>query len=245
MPVLITVLQDENPQVRAAAACALGMADSPDALVHLLGALEDANMWVRYYAARSLGWYASPGVLEALAHLAQTDRVPMVRAAVAEALGQIGHPDALPPLLAAMRSPDPGQRLLALNALGRQGGSGAEGTLQWVAATDAEPPIVQAAIDALVRLATPEAVAALVALTVDSARREACIIALVGLGQEQTEWIAQGLDHAHVEVRRATVNALAQMKNPRASQALRAALQDEDESVRLAATTALQQLGET
>jgi len=274
LPTLVAAVEDDKPRVRAAAARALGQVEGREVFAPLLHAVKDADAWVRYYAARSLGQHGFPEALDALAHLVQTDKAIMVRAAAIkalgdiggaravtilaplaeaeerdlysaalEALGRIGHPDALPPLLAALRSPDANRRLDALRALAERGGVGAAGALQWVAATDEEPHVAQAAVEALARLATPEAIAALVALTANPTRRESCVAALAELGEEHVEEVARGLTHMHPAVRRATVSALARMKNPLASARLSKALEDEEASVRLAAVTELRHLG--
>jgi HEAT repeat protein len=115
--------------------------------------------------------------------------------------------------------------------------------MQWVAAADTDSRVIQAAIDALANLATPEAIDALITLTADTARNDACVAALAHLGKDQIELIGQGLNHPQIAVRRAIVGALGRMKQPRASELLGAALIDPDASVRLAAVNALSHLG--
>src|SRR5205085_4776611 len=103
--------------------------------------------------------------------------------------------------------------------------------------------VVQAAIDALARLATPEAIAALVNLTAETARREASIEALSRLDPQKIEAIGKGLQHSQASVRRAVLDALGRMKHPLASALLTKALTDEEASMRLAAVNALAHLG--
>jgi len=117
------------------------------------------------------------------------------------------------------------------------------GALQQVAASDPEPSVAQAAIDALVRVATPQAIDALIALTEDSERREAGVAALSQVGDEQLDQVAHGLEHPQAEVRGAVVAALARMKTPRAAERLTRALDDAEASVRLAAVNALAHVG--
>jgi HEAT repeat protein len=115
--------------------------------------------------------------------------------------------------------------------------------MQWVAATDSEPGVARTAIDALARLGTPEAIAALVNLTAETALREACVEALSRLNEPKIEFIGKGLTSEQSIVRRALVDALGRMKHPLASEALSKALDDEEASVRLAAVNALTHLG--
>ena len=155
------------------------------------------------------------------------------------ALGNIAHADALPPLIKALRSPDVTLRASAASALGERGGIEALEQLQSVAASDSEPAAFEAAIVALKKLATAEAIAALVALTEDAVRCEAAVAALAEASDAQVEFVARGLTHHSVAVRRAVVQVLARMKRRRASELLRGALDDTESSVRLAASDAL------
>jgi len=142
-----------------------------------------------------------------------------------------------------VRSGDPDRRMHAVRALGERGGEDALDSLRWVAASDTDERVVQAAIDALARLATAGAIDTLVALTSDPARRDACVAALARLGKEHIEVIGCAWDLAAPEARQALVAVLGRMKQPRASELLSAALDDPDDSVRLAAVNALAHLG--
>ncbi len=240
---LLHALDDAEVWVRYYAARSLGTHASPEALEALtrLAHTDPANM-VRAAAMEALGQIGGARAVAALAPLTEAQERDLSRAAL-DALGHIGHPDALPPLLAALNSSDVERKLDAIRALGQRGGVGTAGALQWVAATDDEPRVTKAAIEALGQLDTPEAVAALIALAADTKHRETCVAVLSQLGEERLEWIAQGLQHAHVGVRCATIDALARMKTPHASETLITALEDKDPTVRLAAVTALKRLG--
>ncbi len=134
-------------------------------------------------------------------------------------------------------------QVAALRALGKRGGEEVAEALQWVAATDADAEVAQAAIDALAHLATPKAIDALVALTADHKQREACMAVLARFDEGQLEWIAHGLTHQNVEVRRAVTEVLGRIKRSSASDLLSAALDDPEATVRLAAANALGYLG--
>ncbi|MGA9379896.1 MAG: HEAT repeat domain-containing protein, partial [Phormidium sp.] len=103
--------------------------------------------------------------------------------------------------------------------------------------------VVFTAIEALAQLATPEAISALLELTANSTRHEACIIALANLGEAQVEAIGTGLHHFYLEVRCATVEVLTRLRCPRASELLITALDDREQIVRLAAVNGLEHLG--
>jgi HEAT repeat protein len=240
---LLEALEDRDPWVRYFAARSLGRHASPEALPALARAAQsDEAHHVRASAIEALGRIGGPRAVAVLAPLAADEDRDIARAALA-GLGMVSHPDALPPLLAALRSPQPERQLDAVRALAERGGAGAAGALQWVATADANEEVARAAIEALARLATPEAIAALVSLTANEARREACIAALAQVGEEHAEQVAHGLSHPQPAVRRAVVEALARMKRPYASELLATALDDPEGSVRLAAVQALDRLG--
>lgn len=241
---LLKALDDPTSWVRYFAARSIGQhgyTESLDALVRL--AQTDPARQVRIAAVDALGQIGGARAAAVLAGLAETTEMDLMSAALA-ALGHIGHPNALPPLIESLRSTDQARRIKAIAALGKRGGEGVAEMLQWVAAAaDGEQAVSHAAIEALARLASPEAIQSLVTLTADATRREASIAALVPLGERHLDLIGQGLHHAQASVRRAVVDALGRMKQPRASELLMQALDDREDSVRLAAVTALTHLG--
>lgn len=243
MPHLLAALDDGDSWVRYFATRSIGhhrSAESLDAVARL--ALEDAAEQVRIAAVDSMGKIGGPRAVTVLASLVASSDLDLARAALG-ALGNINHADALPPLLEALRSAEPARRSAALGALGARGGDGAVEAMQWAAAADSDPDVTQAAIDALSHLGTPEAIAALVNLTADSARRERSVKALSQMGEQKIELIAKGMTNAQSSVRRAIIEALGRMKHPLASQLLSNALEDEEASVRLAAVNSLAHIG--
>jgi HEAT repeat protein len=240
---LLAALRDPDHWVRYFAARSVGRHANPEsvaALEHL--AHNDEASPVRIAAMESLAQIGGARVVAILAPLIDSADPDIARAALG-GLGLIGHPDALLPLLAALRARDAGRRIDALRALGNRDGTGAAEAIQWVAAGDADEKVAEAAIDSLCRLATPEAIDMLVNLTSDPARREASVAALARLGRQRVHLIGKGLNHPQTSVRRSIVDALGRMKQPEASEWLGIALDDPDPSVRLAAVTALAHLG--
>ncbi|MGC9525698.1 MAG: HEAT repeat domain-containing protein [Limnospira sp.] len=205
---------------------------------------------VRAAATESLGRIGGAKATPILARLAETDdpEGDVARAAL-RALGRINRAQAVPPLLTALNSPNPERRLDALHAFRERGGEEAGVALQWMAAADPEERVVVAAIESLSRIATPEAISALLELTVDPSIRETCLDALVTrscpqhLQAEYIELIAEGLRHVHPGVRCSVVEVLRRLKHPLASEYLIEALGDPDHNVRLAAVNALVYLG--
>lgn len=244
-PYLLSTLNDSDAWVRYYAARAIGWHGYSEAMEALEGlVLSDPAYHVRAAAIEALGRVGGAQGVSILAPLVETADInsDLARAALT-ALGQIGHPNSLPPLLSALRLPDPERRIWAIQALGKRGGTGVEGALQALATTDSEMGVVQAAIEALQQLATPEAIACLLELTANPTRNEACVAALTNLGAAHLEVISRGLTHTNAGVRRAVVEVLTRMKHPRASELLLTALDDRDTSVRLAAVNALENLG--
>jgi HEAT repeat protein len=271
---LLNAFHDEDPWVRYQAVRSIGRYSSvgwaPPTIRDVCEALKqlvqtDPANQVRAAAAEALGRVGSEDAVPILASLIEVPEGDgdVARAALT-ALGQVQSTEAVAPLLAALNSPNPERRLDALQAFRERGGAEAGVTLQWIAAADSETRIVEAAIDSLSRLATPEAIAGLLELTVDPALREACIHALANVGsvplavsrvgtahptgdtatnlestQEYIEAIAQGLNHVHVGVRSAVVEVCGRLKHPLASQLLITALNDRDPSVRLASVSSL------
>ena len=243
LPALLAALNDDDPWVRYFAVRSIGVHGYTESLRELaeLARMDPADH-VRIAAMESLGRIGGPRAVAVLAPLAESEDPALARAALT-GLGLIGHPDALPPLLNALSLPDSSRRVDALTAIGARGGADAVDAIQWIAAKDEVDSVVQAAIGALSRLATPEAIATLIMLTADATRREASVAALAELGEDRLELIAGGLAHPQAGVRAAVVDALGRMKRPLASEYLSGALDDGEASVRLAAITALAHLG--
>ncbi|HBB33627.1 MAG TPA: PBS lyase [Cyanobacteria bacterium UBA8803] len=244
-PYLLDALNDSDAWVRYYAARAIGWHGYPEAVERLEELIfSDPVYYVRAAAIEALGRVGGAQAVSILAPLIETpdSNSDLVRTTLI-ALGQIGHPNSLPPLFSALQSSDPEQRIWAIQALEQRGGIGVEGALQTIAATDIKEEVVQAAIKALAHLATPEAIANLLELTAHPTRNAAAIAALAHLGTAHLEAIAHGLTHTNAGVRRAVVEVLARIKHPEASAFLLRALEDADKLVRLAAVNALENLG--
>jgi HEAT repeat protein len=88
--VLANSLKAEAPNVRAAAARALGNLDGQHVVAQLIAGLVDEDVWVRYFSARSLGRYRDERSVDALERVIEKDGFNHVRIAALDSLGQIG-----------------------------------------------------------------------------------------------------------------------------------------------------------
>jgi HEAT repeat protein len=242
LPALLGVLHNGDAWVRYFAAQSLGRLGRPEA-VEPLARLADSDPAppVRIAAVEALGRCGGPRSLAVLAPLSASADIDLARAALA-ALGRLDDRAALPPLLAALESPDPQRRIHTLEALGASAFPEALDAIRTVAAGDPRPEVIEAAIAALARLRTREGVAALVELCRDAPRRAAAVAALAHLPDEQLAWLGESLAHPQPDVRGALVEALAHAKRPEATAWLGRALDDVDAGVRLTAASALQHL---
>ena len=243
LPQLIRALGDSDAWVRYYAARALAEIRSPESIDPLATALRQDNATqVRIAAADALGAIGGRRAVSILAPFVDFEDHDLARAALL-ALGVVGHPDALHPIRSALRSSQPSRRLDAVHAIGCRRDDEAAETLQWVAATDADRGVAEAAIEELCTMATPDSIAALLRLSSDRRLREKAIVQISRLGPAHLERVAAGLSSPQLETRRSVVEALGRMKHPEASAVLSRGLDDDRPEVRLAAVLAIRRLG--
>lgn len=205
-------------------------------------AVKDPVPFVRFAAIDYLGHTGGQLSVSILAALTGDPNHDIVIAAV-NALGNVHHPDALPPLLALSRSNDTTIKRSAIEALGRRGGPGTAGALQWLAITEKDPGLKNASVSSLRSITGKEAVSALLNLTSDPENHDRAIAALASLPAEELELIAEGLNHKNTLVRTSVTEVLLRIRSPKASEKLAECLTHDDVNVRLAAIHALYRLG--
>jgi HEAT repeat protein len=243
VPDLLRAMTDSDTWVRYYTARALGRIRSPESMDVLANALRsDPANQVRIAAADALGSIGGRRTVSLLAPYVNSEDHDLSQAALM-ALGVVGHPDAFQPILSALRSSEPEQRLVAVRAMAARRDQEAVEALQWAASAESNEAVAEAAIEELARMATPDSIASLLRIASDRRLRERVIDQISRLGRTHLNLIKAGLSNPQLETRRAVVEALGRMKNPEASEALITALDDERAEVRLAALLALRRLG--
>jgi len=124
LKILPAALKDSRLDVRLKAAKLLQDVPDPVAVEPLIGALRDPDINVRRRAATALGKIGQPAGKSLVGLLKDPD--PEMRRVAVEQLGKIRHPEALEPLLAALRDPDPNVQWWAAWALGEMGSAAEE-----------------------------------------------------------------------------------------------------------------------
>ena len=115
------VLDDEQPELRMAAATGLGRVGDPSVTKALVGRLSDSDPRVRARSASACGRIGDPRAVEALERLVQSDPSIDVRKSAAEALGDIGTDGSLRVLLASADDDSESVRRVIADALGEFG----------------------------------------------------------------------------------------------------------------------------
>ncbi|WP_418285984.1 HEAT repeat domain-containing protein [Halorubrum sp. DTA46] len=110
-------LRADRPELRMAAARALGRLGDASGLQALVNALNDDDPRVRLRACEACGTFADPRAVPGLT--GRLDDEPRVKRAAANSLGNIGTDQALAPLLDLLADPDESVRRIAAGALGK------------------------------------------------------------------------------------------------------------------------------
>ena len=249
VPLLVRALQDPDQWVRYFAARSLGQLTDAAPLPELLAVAEhDPSQPVRVAALEAIGARRASAAVEPLLRCAADVNMDVAAAALF-ALGRLGGAEAAAMLQRAARDGDAVRRKAAAHGLAELRDNDAISLLEWLAAADADPYVVETAIRGLADVANSETAAAslavdsLVALLADPNRCEGATVAIARIPVSQIPRVARGLNHVNPNVRRRTVDALARYRRPEATRLLEAALQDEDPRIRETAAVAIARLG--
>jgi HEAT repeat protein len=185
MQLLVATLgnRQEDSEVRAAAARAIGDLGRSQIPFHLMAALQDDDANIRSEAARALGnspnQYAMRQLVTAL-----DDEDGGVRAAAAESLGRQRYSRAFPALLARTEDPDIMVRGMALTALGSLGDERAVEPVLRILEEESQE-MVLGAILALGQLGDPRAVDPLLEQLDNTFTRHIALQALAGIPDQR------------------------------------------------------------
>lgn len=246
---LVEALEDEDVWVRYFAATSVARrrdAGAAPALARL--AENDSAPHVRIAAIEALTAVA-PDTAAAISRRLARDPDRDVAAGALAALAAVGTPDADALLEEAIRSSDMALRRGAVQAFAHRATDRAVEMLSWAARADEPADLSRLAIDSLVQLAGASrratqhaALDALVELATVPATRAAAIGRLAAL-PDSVDHLAGWLSSPREATRIAVAEALARMRNRRASDALVAALHDPSAAVRSAAVAGFGRLG--
>jgi HEAT repeat protein/beta-lactamase regulating signal transducer with metallopeptidase domain len=247
---LIDALRDASPDVRLAAAQALGDLGDARAVAALGSAVADDDLNVRKAAVRALGELQDPRGVSALSEALRTDADPEVRAMAAWALGQIEDVRGVPALGTALREDRaPAVRRQAAWALGQI--EHADGVPALSAGlNDADLEVRRQVVWALGQIETPAAVEPLATVVRSDADARTRSQAAWALGQIEDARAVPALTAAlrqdrEDDVRKQAAWALGQIESGDAADALGAALRDSSLAVRRMAIWALGQIDDT
>jgi HEAT repeat protein len=183
---LARVLGDAKSEVRRAAASAMGASGMSEAVSPLLGHLDDGSPSVRLEVVRALGRIGDVRAVVPLVSRLQ-DQSSDVRRETARALGSLGDKRATATLMLALQDKSTAVRVQALDALGKLGSAESVTAIAALLSTSgiapagadlAQGPLHDAALRALGRIGTEEAVK----LLIDALAQEGPV-ALDGAGQ--------------------------------------------------------------
>jgi HEAT repeat protein len=234
---LIGKLGGADAEVRRRAAEVLGRLHDERAVEPLVEALRrDADEGVRGEAARALGLLKAVPAVRALIE-ALDDLSEEVRPLAAEALGRVGDARAVRPLLGALDGESAGARAAAARALAELGAEGAPDYLMQMAVEDPDEEVRAAALAALKGRWLDRAVLGLVEVLSSAQEKVGWWGKLFGAGRSRQE-----SDQA-VNDRQRAAEALGELADARAVEALIAALELPDRLVRRAAVVSLGKIG--
>lgn len=216
VPALITTLENEDKLMRGNAAKALGEIGDPRAVPPLILRITDTHSNVRLQATRALGNLRASTALDQIIIALLQDGSQSVKGEAARALGILGDPTAIAPLIDAMEDPTSSVRSRAAESLGMLNDPSVVQPLVHTALMDQESDVRNHARKALVAMGDHDSV---------------------------TPLFIDRLNDEAPQVRCNAADALGSLHNLMALEPLvRASLMDDKEEVRASATDALRNL---
>ena len=246
VPALLEALKGEYFTVRSRAALALGKIGDPRAIPPLLQLLKDPEDEVRIAACLGLGFFKDPSTFDEITSVLLDDPKIEVRQSAAKALGNTGHPAALPYLMEALhdsywwyeREHAAGDLLSAIEKTGMAAVDPLIEALQ-----DKEGTVRKFAATLLGRLGDPRAIEPLGMALYDLHHEvgKASAESLARFGSPSLEVLVEALSHPEMWIRIHAIDALSRIKDGRVTPILLNMLNDPEREVK---KTVIQSLGE-
>jgi len=237
VPALLDAMNGEYYTVRARAAIALGRIGEKQALDPLLKALKDKEDDVRIGACLGLGFFKDPSTFDDVTNVLLDDPKIEVRQAAAKALGNTGHPDAMPYLMEALHDSYWWyEREVAagdlLHAIEKMGSTAIEPLIE--ALKDKEGTVRKFAAILLGRLKDPRAIEPLGMALYDLHHDVGKVAAeaLLNFGTASFEVLVEALDHPEMWIRIHSVDVLPRVNEPRVALVLLEMLKDPEREVK-------------
>jgi HEAT repeat protein len=237
IPALLEALQGEYFTVRARAALALGKIGDTKAIQPLLHLLKDKEDEVRIAACLALGLFKDPATFDDITNVLLDDPIIEVRQAAAQALGNTGHPAALPYLMEALHDSFWWyEREYAasdlLTAIEKMGIAAVDPLIE--ALQDKEGTVRKFAAILLGKLADPRAIEPLGMALYDLHHEvgKASADSLAHFGAPAVDVLVEALSHPEMWIRIHAVSALSKIRDPRVTPILLEMLSDPEREVK-------------
>jgi HEAT repeat protein len=237
VPALLDALKGEFYTVRARAAIALGRIGDRQSIQPLIISLKDPEDDVRIAACLGLGFFKDPATFDEITNVLLDDPKIEVRQAAAKALGNTGHPAAVPLLMEALRDPfwwyeREMQAGDLFDAIEKIGAAAVDSLIE--ALKDSEGTVRKYAALVLGKIGDARAIEplgmALYDLHHDVGKVSA--EALVNFGVRSFEILVEALDHPEMWIRIHSVDVLPKVKEPRVALVLLEMLKDPEREVK-------------
>ena len=237
VPALLDALKGEFYTVRSRAAIALGKIGDAKAMEPLILTLKDPEDDVRIGACLGLGFFKEPSTFDEITNVLLDDPKIEVRQAAAKALGNTGHPEAVPLLMEALHDPfwwyeREMQAGDLFDAIEKMGAMAVESLI--AALKDNEGTVRKYAAILLGRIGDDRAIEplgmALYDLHHDVGKVSA--EALVHFGVRSFEILVEALDHPEMWIRIHSIDVLPKIREPRVGLVLLEMLKDPEREVK-------------
>jgi len=237
VPALLDALNGGFYTVRARAAIALGKIGDLKAVEPLLRALKDPEDDVRIGACLGLGYFKAPSTFDEITNVLLDDPKIEVRQSAAKALGNTGHPEAVPLLMEALRDPfwwyeREMQAGDLFDAIEKMGAMAVEALI--AALKDSEGAVRKYAAMLLGRIGDERAIEPLGMALYDLHHDVGKVSAesLVNFGVRSFEILVEALDHPEMWIRIHSVDVLPKIREPRVGLVLLEMLKDPEREVK-------------